>query len=146
MLSVRRMSKAISLLGAPGARLVRAGWGMALALCLVLGAGSAGAGSRLHPERWYQERWCAEQGGTMEVVLEDGSRCDCLTATHAVEFDFANKWAEAVGQSLHYANLSRKRAGIVIIQERPGDTRYLRRLRGVLERYDLPVDLWVEEP
>jgi hypothetical protein len=37
------------------------------------------------------------------VVLPDGTRCDCLTDTHAIEFDFGNKWAEAIGQSAYYA-------------------------------------------
>jgi hypothetical protein len=53
-----------------------------------------------HPEKWYQERWCREQGGSIEVVLPDKTRCDCVTDTHAIEFDFGNKWTEAVGQSL----------------------------------------------
>jgi hypothetical protein len=32
-----------------------------------------------------------------------------------VEFDWAEKWAEAVGQSLHYARMTGKRPGIVLI-------------------------------
>ena len=39
----------------------------------------------------------------MEVVMKDCTRCDILTATHAIEVDFARKWAEAIGQSLNYA-------------------------------------------
>jgi hypothetical protein len=31
----------------------------------------------------------------VEVVMKDGTRCDILTATHAIEVDFAKKWAEA---------------------------------------------------
>ena len=57
----------------------------------------AGAGHK-HPEKWYQERWCNENGGKVEVVLADRTRCDCLTSTNAVEFDFGPKWAEAIGQ------------------------------------------------
>ena len=51
---------------------------------------------REHSEKWYQERWCREQGGQVEVVLPDGTRCDCVTDTHAIEFDFGNNWAQAV--------------------------------------------------
>ena len=40
----------------------------------------------------------------MEVVMKDGTRCDILTSTHAIEVDFAKKWAEAIGQSLNYAS------------------------------------------
>jgi hypothetical protein len=39
-------------------------------------------------EKWYQERWCREHGGQVEVVLPDQTRRDCVTETHAIEFDF----------------------------------------------------------
>jgi hypothetical protein len=55
---------------------------------------------REHPEKWYQEKWCEVQKGQVEVVLPDGTRCDCLTDTHAIEFDFGKNWAEAVGQRI----------------------------------------------
>jgi len=42
---------------------------------------------REHPEKWYQEKWCEEHKGQVEVVLPHGTRCDCLTDTHAIEFD-----------------------------------------------------------
>ena len=28
--------------------------------------------------------------------LPDGTRCDCVTDTHAIEFDFGVNWAEAL--------------------------------------------------
>lgn len=56
-----------------------------------------------HPEKWYQERWCKEHGGKAEVMLEDRTRCDCLTKSHAIEFDFGPKWAESIGQALYYS-------------------------------------------
>jgi hypothetical protein len=34
------------------------------------------------------------------VVLPDGTRCDCVTDTHAIEFDFGNNWAEAINMSI----------------------------------------------
>ena len=45
---------------------------------------------REHSERWYQQRWCRERGGQVELVLPDKRRCDCVTDTHAVEFDFGH--------------------------------------------------------
>ncbi len=74
------------------------------------------------PERTYQERYCT---GQMEVVLPDKRRVDCLTDEHAIEFDFAPKWAEAIGQSLHYARMTGRRPAIYIIMESERDTRYL---------------------
>jgi len=45
-------------------------------------------------ERYYQEKFAREIGGKVEVVMKDGTRCDILTATHAIEVDFAKKWTE----------------------------------------------------
>lgn len=98
-----------------------------------------------HPERWYQERWCAQRGQT-EIILPDSSRCDCVTTTHMVEFDFGKKWAESIGQALNYAAQGEgRRAGIVLILERPGDERYLDRIKAVRAAYGLPLDLWAVE-
>jgi hypothetical protein len=101
---------------------------------------------RVHPERWYQELWCAQHRGTQEVILGDGSRADCITADHAVEFDFADKWAEAVGQSLLYGAHTGKRSGIVIIMEDGGDERFVERLDCVIIKYGLPIDVWTVKP
>ena len=54
-------------------------------------------------ERYYQEKLAREIGGRVEVVMKDGTRCDILTSSYAIEVDFAKKWAEAIGQSLNYA-------------------------------------------
>jgi hypothetical protein len=51
---------------------------------------------REHPEKWYREQWCAWNKGQVEVMLPDGTRCDCLTAAHAIEFDFGSNWSECV--------------------------------------------------
>ena len=39
---------------------------------------------REHPEKWYQRKWCEAHKGQVEVVLPDGTRCDCVTETHAI--------------------------------------------------------------
>jgi len=67
---------------------------------------------RLHQEKHYQEKWCNAWLGKTEVVLHDKSRVDCLIAQHSVEADFANKWAEAIGQSVYYGIVAGKNAGI----------------------------------
>lgn len=100
------------------------------------------AGGHEHPEEWYQERWCASRG-QMEVVLADGSRCDCLTDAYAVEFDFGRKWAEAIGQALNYSAQTGKRPGIVLILERAGDERYVERIRTVDRAFGLGITVWV---
>ena len=60
-------------------------------------------------ERYYQEKFAREIGGKVEVVMKDGTRCDILTATHAIEVDFAKKWAEAIGQSFKLCDAHRKK-------------------------------------
>jgi len=42
-----------------------------------------------YPEKYYQAKWCASHYGQAEVVLEDQTRADCITTTHAIEFWFA---------------------------------------------------------
>ena len=79
----------------------------------------------------------------MEVVLPDKTRCDCVTTTHAIEFDFANKWAEALGQALHYSLLTSKQAGIVLILEAESDWRFYYRLMCVVSDNGLDVRVWV---
>lgn len=74
------------------------------------------------------ERRCGERGGETEAVLEDRTRVDCLTDEYAVEVDFGDGWAEAIGQALYYAERTGRRPGIVLVLEDGGE-RYLRRLR-----------------
>ena len=95
-----------------------------------------------YPEKHYQEKWCAEHSGQAEVVLPDKTRADCITATHAIEFDFGKKWAESLGQALYYSLQTGKRAGIVLILEKPADRKYFIRLNSMIEHFKLPVDTW----
>jgi hypothetical protein len=97
---------------------------------------------REHPEKWYQEKWCEAHKGQVEVVLPDGTRCDCVTDTHAIEFDFGNNWAEAVGQSAYYSLQTRKKPGVVLILEKIKDRKYWIRLNTTIEHFNLPIDTW----
>lgn len=72
-----------------------------------------------HSEPSYQHAWCSAHNGIEEYENQDKTRVDCLTEYHAVEFDFANKWAESIGQALHYQLMTGKKAMIVLILEEP---------------------------
>lgn len=113
------------------------------ALVLALVVAVPALAQRAHPERWYQARWCADIGGVVEVVMPSGSRCDCLTDASAIEFDFAKKWAESIGQALNYGAQTGKRAGIVLILEREGDMRHVEQIKIVRDYYSLPLDVWL---
>lgn len=93
-------------------------------------------------EKDYQEKWCKRNKGKTEHVLKDRTRVDCLTKTHAIEFDFGKKWSEAIGQSLFYALHTGKRGGIVLILRKKKDYRYWVRLNTTIDFYNLPIDTW----
>ncbi|MDB2499329.1 YHYH domain-containing protein [bacterium] len=84
---------------------------------------------KAYSESFYQELYAKKLGGRTEVTMPDGTRCDILTDTHAIEVDFADKWAEAIGQSLNYAMQTGKKAGIVLKLKDRGDEKHLKRLR-----------------
>lgn len=97
--------------------------------------------ARTHPERYYQEAYGVKIGGEIEVRAPDGTRVDILTEKHAIEVDFGDKWAEAVGQSLYYALQFDRKAGILLILEEESDYRYLIRLNSVIKQFNLPIDV-----
>lgn len=113
-------------------------------ICLLLLMPSAGFAAHLHKEKAYQDVWCARAGGVAEYRLNDGTRVDCLTERYAIEFDFASKWAEGIGQALYYAERTGLRPGVVLIMESEGEERFLERLNTVADRYGITV--WTSAP
>ena len=110
---------------------------MLLTLC------SSVSAERLNSESYYQKIAAEKYSGETEVSMPDGTRCDIVTETHAIEVDFADKWGEAIGQSLNYAFQTNKRGGIILIIENATDTRHAIRVNSIIRHYDLPVTLWV---
>ena len=85
-----------------------------------------------HSEASYQHVWCKMHNGIEEYENKDYTRVDCLTKTNAVEFDFANKWAESIGQALHYQYMTGRRAKVVLILENPQKERcYFKRVENL---------------
>ena len=79
-------------------------------------------------EAYYVEQWCRPSFGKKEFLLWDMTRVDCLTKEYAIEFDFAKKWAESVGQSLYYAEMTHKKPAVVLILKSLSDFRYVKRV------------------
>jgi hypothetical protein len=98
----------------------------------------------LFKEKEYQQYWCSKYNGQTEVKLGDKTRVDCLTENFAVEFDFASKWAECLGQSLHYANLTGKRPACVLIIEHGKDWKHYKKLRRTARKH--AVKVWYVTP
>ena len=96
-------------------------------------------------EDFYAELWCDSQGGLSEVITSQGTRCDCLTSEYAVEVDFDQKWAEGLGQALHYGvEFDRPPAVLLIIKDHDGRDRskYKQRLQSTIDGANLGVKVF----
>ena len=83
-----------------------------------------------YKEKYYQIKWCRAKGGITEYKLNDKTRIDCLLPDMAVEFDFAPKWAECIGQALYYGKkTNRTPVCVLIMEDLDKDKKYLNRLR-----------------
>lgn len=94
-----------------------------------------------HSESSYQHAWCSAHSGIEEYENTDFTRVDCLTDTHAIEFDFAEKWAESIGQALHYSYMTGKKAKVILILEKPEKQMcYFERVQKLGKIYDIEVE------
>ena len=97
-------------------------------------------------EAYWQRQYCA--GMEIEKKLITGGRIDCFNDEFAIEVDWANKWAEAVGQSLYYAGATdRKPAIILLCTESEGPVEglcrsYVYRLEYALAFVNTHVEVW----
>ena len=93
-----------------------------------------------HNEYSYQKAWADKYGGILEYKLDDGTRVDWLTKTYAIEFDFANKWAESIGQALYYAIKTGKKSMVILILENPQkELIYFNRVKKLANAYNFEV-------
>ncbi|MDZ4185777.1 MAG: hypothetical protein U1D97_12450 [Desulfuromonadales bacterium] len=111
----------------------------AIAIFILSGCSPVVAVVKKH-EKDYQNAWCSEMNGKVEVRLDDGTRVDCLTDEYAVEVDFAKKWAESIGQSLYYADRTGRKPGVLLIVGED-DQRFLDRLETVAAKSKIKV--WI---
>ena len=115
-----------------------------ISLLAVLMLPSVVLADRLHPKRWYQDRWCAKYFENSDVTVSD--QYDCLSEKYVLEFDYADLWYESIGESLHYALQTGRRAGIVLIMEKESDMKYWIKLKKTVDHYNLPIDIWNTKP
>ncbi len=88
-------------------------------------------------------RWCDSKGGISEFRTKDGTYVDCLTDTYAVEAEFDNNWKEALGQSLHYAESTNKKAAILLIKRQNSKKDYYSELERVINKFKLPIKVFL---
>lgn len=125
--------------------------GAALVLTVVTAAFAAEPVSA-ETETYYQRQLCA--GMSVDFRFPDGTRPDCISHSHVLELDFSEKWAEAVGQALHYHLWGQevqwltggtRRGGIVLIcrnEHRDTCTEHVARASRIIQTFDLPLSLW----
>ena len=126
---------------------------MRLILPLFITLFSIQAFSATYNEAYHVDVWCKDpknpifvtsikKSGQVEAVQVDKTRVDCLTDDYAIEFDWASKYNEAIGQSLGYSLRTLKRPGIVLIMKSDSDEKYWNRLQEIIIRYNLPIQTW----
>ena len=79
-------------------------------------------------EKDYVNQYCT---GQIEYRLDDKTRVDCLTDEYVIEFDYAKKWAESVGQSLYYAKKTGKNPAVAIILKKASDIKYINHIQDI---------------
>ena len=99
----------------------------------------------LEKEKYYSDKFCKEMSGQADYTLQDKSRVDCLTGTHAFEVDWADgmKVYEAIGQSLYYASQTDKKPGILLLIRKDNSEKHIRKVQEVIISFNLPIELIV---
>ncbi|MBO6273792.1 hypothetical protein J6O48_13590 [bacterium] len=67
--------------------------------------------------------------GIVEYQLSDRTRVDCLTDEYAIEYDWAKKWAESIGQAMYYSKMTGKKPAVAIIIKNPEERVYINRIK-----------------
>ena len=96
-------------------------------------------------EKPIANKWCRNNRGTSEFRTKDGTFVDCLTDIYALEAEFDDNWKEAIGQSLHYAESTDKKAAILLIKRKDSKKDYQRLLKRVIDKYSLPITVFTIE-
>jgi len=89
------------------------------------------------------QSWCLSMGGDDQFRTKDGTYVDCLTDKYAIEAEYDYNWKESIGQSLHYAEATNRSAAILLILRSKSTVNYLEQLNAVIDKYDLPIKVFV---
>lgn len=93
-------------------------------------------------EKTVNAAWCLSNNGIDEFRTKYGTYVDCLTEQYAVEAEFDYNWKESIGQSLHYAEATGRKAAILFIHRKESNKNYLLELQNVIEAYNLPIKIF----
>ena len=96
-----------------------------------------------HYEHDARTMLCA--GMDQEVWLETSrTRADCISATHAIEVDWSPHWAEGIGQSLHYADITGLRPGLILVCKDGAAVcqRHFYNAEQTIRNWQMPITIW----
>jgi hypothetical protein len=82
------------------------------------------ATQRYGTETYWQDIIQQEIGGEKEYRLDDGTRVDLLFEDKACEIDWANKWAEGIGQSIYYGLKTDRPPLVILLAKKDGWEKY----------------------
>ena len=119
----------------------------ALVAIMLPSAVHAGSSNELYPLPFetYEKKWCRDHSGASQVKMPDGTIAGCITSTHAVAFEFARNWKDAVGHALYISLETGKKAGIVLIIENEKDLAYVKLLDATIAKFKLSIDVWKQD-
>lgn len=94
----------------------------------------------------YRNRFCEGMG--QEVVLQNGTRVDCLTDRLAIEVDWTHKWAEAIGQAMLYSASTQKLPGIILVckVDKGACQKHDYLINEAVAYWHLPITVWLCAP
>ena len=75
-------------------------------------------------EAWYIESINQSHFGGRTEVSMTGGRADIVDNDYAIEVEFANKWKDAIGQSLWYGLQLERQPGIILVMRTIKDRKY----------------------
>ena len=105
------------------------------------------ATQRYGTETYWQDIIQKEIGGEKEYRLDDGTRVDLLFEDKACEIDWANKWAEGIGQSIYYSLKTERSPLVILLAKKDGWEKYRDRVEYCdIECwvYDTRIEGWVD--
>lgn len=83
-----------------------------------------------------------KHGWQTEVVMDDGSRCDILNDTHAIEVEWATKWKEAPAQSVLYSIFTGKKPKVILlVKSKTKEKLYILRCKLVCEKLNIEMEV-----
>ena len=96
----------------------------------------------LKNEAEYKKEWCAKYNGAVDYKTQDKTTVDCITDTHAIEFEYGKNWNPAIRKSRQLSMSVGKTPGVVLILENSKDEKYLYKLREINEKRRLGIKIW----